>query len=441
MARKLHQLTVLKVKDAVPSETPNTPKLLSDGGGLYLQIGPTGAKSYLFRYTFGKKAKTIGLGATHTVSLAEAREEALKFRGMVLKGLDPKIEKEREYSARQGTTVHTFQWCAEQYIEAHKDEWRNPKHELQWTQTLKDFVYPTMGVTDVKDIDVHHVMAVLRPIWSVKTVTATRIRGRIERVLGWAGISGYRSTDNPARWRAHLSELLPKPQKVNKTKHHKAVPHTEIAAVFVELRKLKDSISRRALEFTTLTAARSGEVIKATWSEFDFEQKIWTIPAERMKAHRIHVVPLSDEAIAVVKAIKHLPEDTYVFRGLKLKSHLSNMAMLQVTRRLKLEEVPHGMRSTFRDWAADVTDYPRELAEAALAHVVGDKTEAAYLRTDRLERRRALMDDWAKYCMTPLPNATLTRTAQEDKKAQRVKTGGRVSHKVSPSLTDSTPKK
>ena len=422
MARKLNQLTVLEVKNAVPSETPNTPKLLSDGGGLYLQISPAGAKSFLFRYTFGKKAKTIGLGATHTVSLAEAREQALKFRGMVLKGIDPKIEKERESSARQGTTVHTFKWCAEQYIEAHKAEWRNDKHELQWTQTLKDFVYPTMGSTDVKDIDVHHVMAVLRPIWSEKTVTATRIRGRIERVLGWAGISGYRSTDNPARWRAHLSELLPKPQKVNKTQHHKAVPHNEIAAFFVALRKLKDSISRRALEFTTLTAARSGEVIKATWQEFDFEAKTWTVPADRMKAFREHVVPLSDEAIAVLKKIQRIPGDDFVFRGLRRGKHLSNMAMLQITRRMDLVEVPHGMRSTFRDWAADATDYPRELAEAALAHVVGDKTEAAYLRSNRLERRRAMMDDWAKYCLTPLPGATLTLTAPKVKSPTEGKT-------------------
>lgn len=410
MARKLNLLTVLEVKNAVPSATPNTPKLLSDGGGLYLQITPSGSKSYLFRYTFGRKAQTIGLGPFQTVGLAEARDVAQKYRSLVLKGMDPKVEKDRENARRFATDqkvavgdeeLHTFKWCAEQYVEAHKDEWRNEKHIQQWRQTLVTYVYPHLGTVPVKDIDVHLVMAVLKPIWKEKTATATRVRGRMERILGWSEISGYRNTSNPARWRAHLSELLPKPQKVSKVVHHPAIPHAEIDQFFVELHKLPDSISKRALKFLTLTAARTGEVIGATWSEFDFEEKTWTVPADRTKAHRVHVIPLCARAIEIVQGIKHLPDDEFVFRGLKLKTHISNMAMLQLMRRMKYTAVPHGMRSSFRDWAADMTDYPRELAEAALAHVVADKTEAAYLRSNRLDRRRAMMDAWALYCSTP----------------------------------------
>lgn len=409
MARKLNLLTVLEVKNAAPSPTPNTPRLLSDGGGLSLQIMPQGTKSFVFRYTFARKPQFIGLGPTYTISLAEARETAQRYRAMILKGIDPKIEKDRETARRLAVDVdvedadadtHTFKWCAEQYIEAHKLEWKNKKHTHQWTQSLTDYVYPHIGSVPVKDIDVHLVMAVLKPIWVTKTATATRIRGRMERILGWAEISGYRSTSNSARWRAHLSELLPKPQKVNEIVHHPAVPHTEIAAFFVKLHKLPDSISKKALEFLTLTAARTGEVIMATWDEFDFEEKTWTVPAKRTKANRDHVVPLSARAIEILKSIKHMPDDMFVFRGLRLGKHISNMAMLQLMRRMEYTAVPHGMRSSFRDWVADMTDYPRELAEAALAHVVGDKTEAAYLRSNRLERRRAMMDDWAKYCKT-----------------------------------------
>lgn len=401
MARKLNQLTALEILNAKPSDTPNTPKLMTDGGGLYLQVTPQGSKSFLFRYTFNGKPQTMGLGPAHTVGLSEARETAQQYRSMILKGSDPKVERDRQKAAPQPILDRTFQWCAEQYIEAHRDEWRNSKHAHQWGQSLQDFVYPKIGALPICEVDVHAVMSVLKPIWKTKTATATRIRGRLERILGWAAINSYRSAENPARWKAYLSEMLPKPSKVNKVTHHRAIPHPEIASFVTRLRQQPDGVSVRALEFLLLTAARTGEVIAARWSEFDLKKAIWTVPADRMKANRTHVIPLSQRAVEIVRDIKHLPDEEFVFRGVKLGKHISNMAMLQLMRRMKLDAVPHGMRSTFRDWAADMTDFPRELAEAALAHVVGDKTEAAYLRTNRLDRRRAMMDAWALYCLPP----------------------------------------
>jgi integrase len=253
---------------------------------------PQGSKSFLFRYTFNGKPKTIGLGATHTVGLAEARALAQTYRAMVLSGDDPKVERERQKADKKAVANPDFQWCAEQYIAAHKADWKNAKHAHQWHQSLQDYAYPKIGPMPVRKIDVHHVMDVLKPIWTTKTETATRIRGRIERILGWSAISGYRSGENPARWQAYLSELLPKPRKVTKRKHHSAVPHREITAFLIKLRAQSDSVSARALEFLTLTAMRTGEVIGARWSEFDLDKKVWTVPAERMKAKRPHAVPL-----------------------------------------------------------------------------------------------------------------------------------------------------
>lgn len=411
MARELNRLTALEVKNAQPGDTPKTPKLLADGGGLYLQVMPQGSKSFLFRYTYNGKPKSIGMGATHTVGLGEARGLAQTYRAMVLKGDDPKVERERQKAERKAVANPDFQWCAEQYIAAHTADWKNAKHAHQWHQSLQDYAYPKIGPMPVRKIDVHHVMDVLKPIWSTKTETATRLRGRIERILGWAAISGYRSGENPARWQAYLSEMLPKPRKVTARKHHSAVPHREIALFLAKLRAQPKSASARALEFLTLTAMRTGEVIGARWSEFDLGAKVWIVPADRMKAQRPHAVPLSDRAVEIIKSITHLPDEQFVFRGVKHGTHISNMAMLQFMKRMKVDHVPHGMRSSFRDWAADMTDFPRELAEAALAHVIGDKTEAAYLRSDRLDRRRAMMDAWADYCMA------VTASADEKKDA------------------------
>lgn len=413
MARELNRLTALEIKNAQPSATPNTPRLIADGGGLYLQVTPQGSKSFLFRYTHNGKPQTLGLGSINSLSLADARELAQRQRNLVQRGIDPKIERDREKTRQDTAAEQTFQWCADEYIEAHKADWKNEKHMGQWRQTLKDYAHPHIGNLPVKDIDVKAIMAVLKPIWKTKTETATRLRGRIERIMGWATVSGYRSGENPARWTAYLSELLPKPSNVAKVVHHPAVPHSDIAQFLRNMRAQKDGMGIRALEFLTLTASRTGEVIGAQWDEFDLQDKIWTVPAERMKGKRIHYVPLSRRAVDIIKAIPHSSKEKYVFRGTKHGTHISNMTMLNVMRRMELEAVPHGMRSTFRDWAADETDFPSELAEAALAHVIGDKTEAAYLRSDRLKRRRVMMDAWAEYCLRP---EAVTAGAQDTKK-------------------------
>ncbi|SOD25373.1 Integrase [Variovorax sp. YR752] len=413
MARELNRLTALEIKNAQPSSTPNTPRLIADGGGLYLQVTPQGSKSFLFRYTYNGKPQTLGLGSVNSLNLAGARELAQQHRSLVQKGMDPKIERVREKTRRDTAAEQTFQWCADEYIEAHKEDWKNEKHINQWRQSIKDYANPHIGLLPVKDINEKAVMAVLDPIWRTKTETATRLRGRIERILGWATVIGYRSGDNPARWTAHLSELLPKPSKVAKVEHHPAVDHRKIAQFLRDMHMQKDGMGIRALEFLTLTASRTGEVIGAQWDEFDLEGKVWTVPAERMKGQRIHEVPLSQRAVEIIKNIAHLPDEKYVFRGTKHGTHISNMTMLNVMRRMGLEAVPHGMRSTFRDWAADETDFPRELAEAALAHIVGDKTEAAYLRTTRLDRRRVMMDAWAEYCARP---KAVAAGAQDTKK-------------------------
>ena len=398
MARELNRLTALEVRNAQPEDNAKGPKLLTDGGGLYLQITPQGSKSFLFRYTFGSKPQVLGMGATHTIGLAAARLLAQSYRAMVLNGEDPKVAREREKTAKNLMERKTFQWCAEQYIETHKDGWKNAKHAHQWQQTLEDYAFPKMGALPVRDIDAHHLMAVLKPIWETKNETAMRLRGRIERILGWAAINQYRSGENPARWHAYLSELLPNPRRAARIQHHPAIKHTEIADFLVKLKAQSESVGAKALEFLVLTAARTGEVIGAEWTEFDCPNKVWTVPATRMKSGRPHAVPLSPRALAIVESIKHLPDEKFVFRGVKHGTAISNMAMLQIMRRMKLEEVPHGMRSTFRDWAADMTEFPKEVAEAALAHVIGDQTEAAYLRSDRLARRRVMMDAWAAYC-------------------------------------------
>jgi hypothetical protein len=249
MARELNRLTALAVKNAQPGDKPNTPRLLADGGGLYLQVTPQGSKSFLFRYSFAGKAQVLGLGATHAVSLAEARKVAERYRGLVQSGIDPKVQRERENSARRVADAATFRWCSEQYIEAHKTDWKNEKHIHQWRQTLKDYAYPHLGEKPVRDIDVHDVVAVLKPIWESKTETATRVRGRIERVLGWAAVNGFRSGENPARWKAYLSELLAQPNKLSKVQHHRALPHRELAEFVLKLRSQPDSIAARALEF------------------------------------------------------------------------------------------------------------------------------------------------------------------------------------------------
>lgn len=391
MPRRLSILTAVAVRNA------SKPGLISDGGGLYLQIGPTGAKSWIFRFMLNGKARAMGLGPLHTVSLAEARQAALECRKGLLEGNDPIEARKARLSGSVGASQPTFDWCADAYIKAHASGWRNKKHGDQWRATLETYATPVFGSRPIDQIDLGMIMQVLEPIWTTKTETASRVRGRIESVLDWAGVRGFRSGENPARWRGHLDLLLPARTRVKKVKHHAALPYAEVPAFVTEIQK-RPAVSARAFEFLILTAARTGEVIGATWPEVDLERHIWTIPADRMKAHREHRVPLSDRAVAIIEALPK-PRTGPLFKEEKSKLPLSNMALLAMLRRMKRTDLTaHGFRSTFRDWVAEKTDYPNEMAEMALAHTVSDKVEAAYRRGDMFERRKKMMEAWASFC-------------------------------------------
>jgi len=388
------------------------PGYFGDGGGLWLQVSAAGTKSWIFRYTMAGKAREMGLGALHTVSLAQARDKALACRQQVLEGIDP-IEARnttRMTAAASAARAMTFDQCAEAYIEAHRAGWRNDKHGEQWTNTLATYASPVFGRLSVAAVDTALVMKVLGPIWTTKTETAKRVRGRIESVLSWATVQKHRSGDNPARWRGHLDQLLAKPEKIPgaKVEHHAALPYAQIGEFMRKLRA-EQGTAARAVELIVLTATRTSEVLNATVSEFDQVAKVWTIPAERMKAGEQHRVPLSKAAMRLIAGA--IPEDgsPYVFPGAKEGRPLSNMAGLQLLKRMGYGEFTvHGFRSTFRDWAAEQTNFPREVAEAALAHKLKDKTEAAYQRSDVLEKRAKLMQAWADYCSREVLPATVT---------------------------------
>ncbi|MBX5147179.1 tyrosine-type recombinase/integrase [Rhizobium lentis] len=377
------------------------PGLYGDGLGLYLQVSSYGTKSWLFRFMRDGKARKMGLGALHTISLKAARQKAQECRIKLDAGIDPIEDRKAVHLARKAETAAamTFKQCAEKYIDAHRATWKNTKHSAQWPSTLKTYVYPVIGDLSVKDIDVGLVLKVIEGIWKTKPETASRVRGRIEIVLDWAAARKYRHGENPARWRGHLDKLLPARSKVAKVKHHEALPYREIAPFMAEARA-KEGISARALEFTILNAVRTNETIGAKWPEIDIEAGMWTIPPERMKGGREHRIPLSEAAIALLKALPRVKGNPYVFPGAHEGKHLSNMAMLELVRGMRPGAglTVHGFRSTFRDWAAEQTAYPNEMVEMALAHIVSDKTEAAYRRGDMLDRRRRLMKDWADYC-------------------------------------------
>lgn len=377
--------------------------LYADGLGLYLQVAEGGTKSWLFRFMKDGRARKMGLGSVHTVTLAMAREKATEARRRLLDDVDP-IEERKE--ARQAVRLEaakslTFKECAERYIAAHSAGWKNVKHAAQWSATLETYAYPHFGNLPVASIDVGLVLKAIEPIWNTKTETASRVRGRIESVLDWAAARKYRSGENPARWRGHLDHLLPARRDVSKVKHHPALPYAEVGGFISTIREI-EGVASRALEFAILTAARTNEVVKARWPEVDVEARMWTIPAERMKAGREHRVPLSDRAIEILAGLPREKGSDFVFIGDKPGKPLSNMAMLMMLRRMKRDDLTvHGFRSTFRDWAAEQTAYPNEMVEMALAHAVSDKTEAAYRRGDMLEKRRRLMQDWSAFCNLP----------------------------------------
>jgi integrase len=372
-----------------------------DGHGLYLQVFNRKSASWVLRYVRAGKEHMLGLGPVHVVGLAEARQRARAARLQLLDGLDPVEERKAKKVAAKIAEAKsvTFAECAQAYQAAHEGQWRSAKHREQYIGTLRTYAFPVFGELPVSAIDTGLVLKVLEPLWGSRTETARRLRGRIEKVLDWAAVRNYRSGDNPARWRGHLAEALPQRMKTT-VPHHAALPYAEVAEFMSELRA-QSGTGARALEFTILTAARSGEVLGAKWSEVDLENRIWVVPAERMKAQREHRVPLSDPAIALLQSLPTEDGD-FVFIGGKAGAGLSTMAMPHWLKRLRPAVTVHGFRSSFRDWAAERTNYPNHVVEMALAHHIGDKVEAAYRRGDLFEKRRRLMDEWAAYCARPV---------------------------------------
>ena len=396
MARKIEVLTAL----AVSRKTK--PGLYRDGGNLYLHITKAGVKSWVFRFMLGGKAREMGLGPLHTVTLADARAKAAEARKLLLDGVDPIETRNATRIAANVVAAksYTFDHCSEAYIASHRAGWRNAKHADQWENTLKSYASPTFGALPVQAVDTALVMKALEPIWTKKAETATRVRGRIEAILDWATVRGFRAGENPARWKGHLDKLLPKRSKVATIEHHPALPYDRMGAFMADLRK-EHGVGARALEFAILTAARTGEVIGAQWGEIDLQAAVWTVPPSRMKASKEHRVPLSSRAMEIINELRKTRQGEYVFPGGRRGKPLSNMAMLATLKRMERTDLTaHGFRSTFRDWAAEQTNYPREVAEMALAHTVGDKVEAAYRRGDLFEKRRRLMDEWQRHTET-----------------------------------------
>lgn len=398
MPKKAKELSALEVGRLV------RPGHYAVGGvtGLYLYVNEAQGRSWVLRMILAGKRKHLGLGGYPSVTLSQAREKARAAREQVLSGVDPIQERKAAAIAlsAQQAKRKTFKEVATSYIEFHGSSWRNPKHRKQWSSSLEAYAYPVIGNLSVDCIDDPHVIKVLEPIWKTKSETASRLRGRIESILDWARVKGHRDGENPARWKGHLDKVFPAQSLVHQVKHFKAMPASEIAGFMRRLRS-QEGMGALALRFLILTAARSGEVRGAHWAEIDFDKALWTIPASRMKAKREHRVPLSAGALAVLEEARSFPVPMHTgvifcnFRG----GPLADMTLTALMRRMEVEAVPHGFRSSFRDWVGESTDFPSELAEMALAHVLPNKTEAAYRRGDALEKRRGMMDAWATHCL------------------------------------------
>ncbi|MET3841826.1 site-specific integrase [Bradyrhizobium sp. OAE829] len=401
MARSIGRLTALKVEKA------KRPGMYADGGGLYLRVTEDGTKNWVYRFMLSGRPRWMGMGPLHTIGLAEARNRAAECRRQRHDGIDP-IEARRagrQQARLRSAKAITFKECASKYIATNRAGWRNAKHAAQWEATLATYAEPVIGALSVQSIDMTLVLKVIEPIWTTKPETAGRLRGRIESILDWARVRGYCEGENPARWRGHLDKVLPARSKVRKVEHHAALPYAALPGFLMSLRE-QEGIAASALEFAILTAARTGETLGVLWSEIDLLDKVWTVPAGRMKAGRDHRVPLSTRSVAILgtmKSLRHVDAgDAYVFPGGKRGKPLSNMAFLMLLRRMGRDDLTaHGFRSSFRDWAAERTNFPAEVPEMALAHTVSDKTVAAYNRSDLFEKRRRLMTQWASFCTAP----------------------------------------
>jgi integrase len=408
MPRKLFGLSAAKVRKAGQGR-------YVDGNGLRLLVRPSGARYWVWRFKLAGRAREMGLGPAGTdpgcVSLADAREQAGKLRLMVKAKRDPIAERQAEAAKARSDAQQekvraiTFRETAESYIRANRAGWRNAKHAAQWRNTLASYVYPHMGDLPVADVTTAHVRAALEPIWHVKPETAARTRQRVEAVLDYAAASEWRSGANPARWKGHLSNMLPARARVRSVVHHAALPWRDMGAFMIALRA-QAGTGALALQFAILTAARSGEVLGARRAEIKMIEAVWVVPGSRMKAKAEHRVPLSPAALAVLAEAAKLrmtnAPEAFIFPSAVAARPLSNMAMAMVLRRMKRADLTvHGFRSSFRDWVAEATAYPSEVAEMALAHTVGDRVESAYRRGDLFEKRRALMADWAVFCAKP----------------------------------------
>ncbi len=411
MPKKLTKaLTPLQVKNAKPGRH-------TDGEGLHLLVKKSGARSWVYRFMLNGKARDVGLSqcpesievlqktGAKELTLSQARDVAAIYRMKVKAGIDPLAARqdaaamaEADKKARLAASV-TFRAIAETYIAMKEGSWRNPKHRQQWRNTLDTYAFPIIGDMAVGDVETSHVLAILESIWKEKPETASRVRGRIEAILDAAKVRGYRHGENPARWRGHLAQILPARTRLSRG-HHKAAPYDAVPDIMMAMRKRK-AVAALALEFTILTAGRTGEVLGARWAEFDLGKAVWTVPADRMKAGKEHRVPLSTQAMEVLRQTQQLKSDR-VFPGARDRQ-MSGMAMSMLLRRMKVDATVHGFRSSFRDWAAECTGYPHEVCEMALAHTIGNKAEAAYRRGDLFEKRRGLMEEWCQYCLGTRP--------------------------------------
>lgn len=394
MALQIKKLSVLGIARL------DKPGYHHDGAGLCLQISPAGTKSWIFRFQLHGKRREMGLGSLHTVDLAAARVRARECREMVLHGKDPIAERNAGKIAERlrHARLISFDQCSQSYVAAHRHGWKSLKHAAQWEATLATYASPIIGQLPIADVTTELVVKVLAPIWGSKTETATRLRGRIESILDWATVSGYREGDNPARWRGHLENLLANPHKIAPVQNHPALPWGDMPKFMIDLRA-REGVAARATEFAILTACRSGEVRGARWDELDLAGKLWTIPAGRMKLGKEHRVPLSAAAIALLEAMPR--RSASVFPGMRKGTDLSDMSLTAVLRRMGRDDITiHGFRSTFRDWCAEAPGnaFPREVCEHALAHSLPDRVEAAYRRGDLIEKRIVLMQTWATYC-------------------------------------------
>ena len=414
MARLIQKLTEAKIR------TLTDIKLHPDGAGLYLQIKPGGARSWIYRFTLNGRTRDMGLGALTDVSLVKARDKASAARALVKDGIDP-IEHTRAQAiipaAPKRLSSPTFEEVAESYMADRLKRLRSEVHRHQWRQTLADYAYPVIGKMPVNEIETNDVLAVLKPIWESKCETAARLRGRIERILARATVEGLRRGANPATWRGHLQEALPARSEVQPVKHFRAMEFRDLPAFMVELCRV-DTIGAVALRFLILTAARTGEVLGARWAEIDWTEKTWTVPAIRAKTNRDHIVPLSTGALAALREVEPLRgvSDDFIFPG--RNGGLSSMTLLVLLqRRMNRAVTAHGFRSAFRDWCGDEGDVPRELAEASLAHVIKDQVERAYRRKSAVERRRTVMQHWCDYCLPPAPTEIVNIEAARRERA------------------------